>query len=168
MIDRCCTRILITVADRAVFVDLVLEQVRVDRSNADSIFPRELCNFGWALIFRKVPEYMYSYRRTKARECMDLSGVSQFILDINCSGILKKFSESRTGIGKSPAWCFNLEAIQGLVNFLNFGIGHKKGVYVSFGRKKIVRNRGPCAPSTRMRSISPVRLGPVMNVIKLG
>ena len=28
--------------------------------------------------------------------------------------------------------------------------------------------RGPCAPSTRMRSISPVRLGPVTSVIMLG
>ncbi len=27
---------------------------------------------------------------------------------------------------------------------------------------------GPCAPSTRMRSMSPVRDGPVMNEIMLG
>jgi hypothetical protein len=75
---------------------------------------------------------MDSYRGTKARECMNLSGVSQFIVDINCSGILKELSESGTGIGKSPAWCFNLEAIQSLVNFLNFGIGHKKS-FLFFG-----------------------------------
>jgi hypothetical protein len=32
----------------------------------------------------------------------------------------------------------------------------------------MVRLRGPCAPSTRVRSMSPVRLGPVINVAKLG
>ena len=34
--------------------------------------------------------------------------------------------------------------------------------------KKIVSFFGPCAPSTRMRSMSPVRLGPVMKDIMLG
>ena len=32
-------------------------------------------------------------------------------------------------------------------------------------KHRIVSFFGPCAPSTRMRSISPVRLGPVMNDI---
>jgi hypothetical protein len=34
--------------------------------------------------------------------------------------------------------------------------------------QRIVSFFGPCAPSTRIRSISPVRLGPVMNEMKLG
>jgi hypothetical protein len=34
--------------------------------------------------------------------------------------------------------------------------------------QRIVSFLGPCAPSTRIRSISPVRLGPVMNEMKLG
>ena len=33
---------------------------------------------------------------------------------------------------------------------------------------KMVSFFGPCAPRTRMRSMSPVRLGPVMNEIMLG
>ncbi len=33
---------------------------------------------------------------------------------------------------------------------------------------KMVSFFGPCAPSTRMRSISPVRLGPVTKDMKLG
>ena len=35
-------------------------------------------------------------------------------------------------------------------------------------KHKIVNCFGPWAPSTRIRSISPVRLGPVMNEIMLG
>ena len=35
-------------------------------------------------------------------------------------------------------------------------------------KQKIVSFFGPCAPSTRIRSMSPVRLGPVMNEIMLG
>jgi hypothetical protein len=34
--------------------------------------------------------------------------------------------------------------------------------------KKIVSRFGPCAPRTKMRSMSPVRLGPVMNDIMPG
>src|SRR5262249_15019201 len=108
-------------------------------SYTNSIFLRELCYFGWALIFRKVPEHMYSHRRTEARKRMNLSGISQFVLNINRGGILKEFAKPRTGIGKPPAWCFNLEVIQRLVNFLNFGISHKQGLYLSFRGKK---NRG--------------------------
>jgi len=35
-------------------------------------------------------------------------------------------------------------------------------------KQKIVSFFGPCAPKTKMRSMSPVRLGPVMNEIMLG
>ena len=35
-------------------------------------------------------------------------------------------------------------------------------------KHKIVNCLGPCAPRTRMRSISPVRLGPVISEIMLG
>ena len=35
-------------------------------------------------------------------------------------------------------------------------------------KQKIVNFFGPCAPKTKMRSMSPVRLGPVMNEIMLG
>ena len=37
-----------------------------------------------------------------------------------------------------------------------------------YGTKKIVSFLGPWAPRTRMRSMSPVRLGPVMKLRKLG
>ena len=36
------------------------------------------------------------------------------------------------------------------------------------GTSSTVSLFGPCAPRTRIRSISPVRLGPVMNEMKLG
>lgn len=35
-------------------------------------------------------------------------------------------------------------------------------------RQKMVSFLGPCAPNTNVRSMSPVRLGPVMNEIMLG
>ncbi len=39
-----------------------------------------------------------------------------------------------------------------------------RGLYT----QKMVNFLGPCAPSTRIRSMSPVRLGPVMNEMRLG
>ena len=37
-----------------------------------------------------------------------------------------------------------------------------------YGSRRTVSFFGPCAPRTRMRSMSPVRLGPLMKEMKLG
>lgn len=45
---------------------------------------------------------------------------------------------------------------------------HSLGRNQRYGSKNTVSRFGPCAPKTRIRSISPVRLGPLMNEMKLG
>jgi len=46
--------------------------------------------------------------------------------------------------------------------------GLRSGTFSETHAQRIVSFFGPCAPRTRMRSMSPVRLGPVMNEIMLG
>src|SRR3979490_2142974 len=59
--------------------------------------------------------------------------------------------------------------IERSLDLLDFGISHhREGSLFSSGRRMTVRIRGPWAPRTRIRSMSPVRLGPVINGAKLG
>ena len=44
----------------------------------------------------------------------------------------------------------------------------RRSIRRGYGTSSTVSRFGPCAPRTRMRSMSPVRLGPVMKPMKLG
>ena len=76
--------------------------------------------------WREIPEHVQRYGRTKTGERVDLSGIGELVVNVDRCSILKKFAKSRACICESPAWCFNLEVVQRTLNFLSFGISHKK------------------------------------------
>ena len=79
-------------------------------------------------------------------------------------GISPKWGEISTGAPRQPWRCGKLQS--GPADHLKAGYQTVKSP--PFQKHSTVSFFGPCAPSTRMRSMSPVRLGPVMNEIMLG
>src|SRR5260370_9462059 len=102
MLHRHGAYLLLRVKERAIFIELVLEEVRVDCPDADSVFLPKLYDLGRGLARAKIPAHMNRDRRTKTGKRVDLSGAGQLVVDIDCSGILEELAEACPGVGQAP------------------------------------------------------------------
>ena len=115
MIERCLAYRGIRISQRAVFVDLILKYVRVDRPNSDPVFLGQRLGLRNALnTIRKIPQNMDRHRGTAPCEGMDLAGITELLIDRAGRSRLNEFPKARPGIGKSPGRNFNAQGIQRL------------------------------------------------------
>src|ERR1700722_9742881 len=137
MLHRNGTDLVAAVAERTVFIDLVLEEIWVNCADADPVFLRKLYDLGRRLVGAKIPEDMNGDRGTKSGEGVDLSGIGQFVVDIDSCCILEELAEAGTGVGEAPTRRLDPESIKRVLNSLVLGFVHKRGVG-SFLTTKIV------------------------------
>jgi len=57
---------------------------------------------------------------------MDLSGIGQFVVDIDRRCILEELAEAGAGVGKAPTWGLDPEVIERLLNSLVLRIVHRE------------------------------------------
>ena len=93
----------VRVAERSVFVLLVLKKIGINRAWHHAVpAGKVLYLIRVPNSLRKIPQNMERYSRTDAGDLMDESGVAEFLL--RCGGCcwLDEFSETSAGIGEAP------------------------------------------------------------------
>jgi hypothetical protein len=111
---------LVAVAKGSVFVDLILKKIRVNCTNAHSMFPGEVRYFGRRLIRLEIPKDVQGDGWTDASEGMNLTGVGQLVIEIDCRRVLEEFAEAGASVCEPPAWGLNLKVIERGADFLGF------------------------------------------------
>src|SRR5262249_4546631 len=112
MLIRSRPRVGIWTASRSKLVNLVLEEIGVDASDANAVFLRFAFGFKWILAFLEIPEHMDCNARATARELVNRSRVLQLLLNGARRRGLEKLSKAGARIGIAPAWSFDLESIE--------------------------------------------------------
>jgi hypothetical protein len=69
-------------------------------------------------------------RRADSGKGVDLSGIGQFVVDVDRGGILKEFAKAGAGIGKTPTGGLDPELIEGPLNSLILMFVHKRGGFL--------------------------------------
>src|SRR6516164_2787130 len=118
MLERVLPDGFLGISKRPIFVDLVLKQVGIDRARRDAKTLSPLLDRGG--IFEpigKVPRDMQSDARARARDPMDLSGVTEFLFGSGSRGGLQIFSKARSGVGETPGGQLDTELIESRQDF---------------------------------------------------
>jgi hypothetical protein len=108
-----------------------LKKIGVNRPDTDPVLLAKLDDFGSRLISAKIPEDMNGDGRTKSGKGVDLSGIGQFVVDVDRCGILEELAKAGAGIGKAPTRGLDLELIERVLDFLILGFVHKRGVEIA-------------------------------------
>jgi hypothetical protein len=85
-------------------------------------------DFGSGLVRAKIPENMNGDRGTKSGKGVDLSGIGQFVVDVDSCCILEELAEAGAGVGKGPTRGLAPELIERVLNSLILGFVHKRKV----------------------------------------
>src|SRR5215469_1775321 len=97
------------------FINLVLEYVRVYRSGLDPVSSAQASDlFDARNPPGKIPQNMKRNRRANTRHPMHFAGIAEFLLSGRSRGGLQEFSEPSSGIGEPPGWNLNAERFQSL------------------------------------------------------
>src|ERR1700722_10712838 len=116
----------VAVAERSIFIDLVLKQVWVNGANADPVLLAKLHDFGGWEVRAEIPEDMNGHGRTNSGKGMDLPGVGELVIDIDGGCLLEEFPEPSTGIGESPTGCLDPKLIERLLDSFFLGFVHER------------------------------------------
>ena len=111
-------------------------------------------HFARALPFRKVPKHMHRHGRTASRIKVRLSRVGKLIRRVDGCRILKKLSETGSGVRVAPARGFDREIIKTGGNFRHVAVGE---VFVHKGSAKLVSNSTLAWRVPIQASINPFR-----------
>src|SRR5260370_41296985 len=91
------------IAQRAMLVNLVLKDVRINGANLYAVSFGHAHDFRHAeFAVRKVPEYVYRVSGAAALEAMHLAGIAQLLLGGGTGGGLLELAKTGAGIGEAP------------------------------------------------------------------
>src|SRR5437667_10331824 len=103
MLQRPSARGFVRVAERPEFVNLILEEVRVDRSRFDAVPCHQTGDLARALeAVWKVPSHVQRERRADASQRVHLARVAELLDDGRRCRRLHELSEPMPGVGKTP------------------------------------------------------------------
>src|SRR5881409_54919 len=103
MLQRTSARGVVRVAERPELVNLILEEVRVDRSGFDAVPFHQAGDLPGALdSVWEVPPHVQRQCRADASQRVHLARVAELLLDGGRRRRLHELAESRPGVGKTP------------------------------------------------------------------
>ena len=101
------------VAEGAKLVFLILKEIGIDGTGADTETALEVMNLGDILnSIGQIPQDVQGECGRGAGEAMDFGSIAEFLFERGGGGRLDEFSETRAGICKSPRRNFDLECVQ--------------------------------------------------------
>ena len=105
----------IGIAERAVLVDLVLEEVGVDGAEPDAALAGGFFDFGHiGDAVGEVPQDVQGDGRAAAGEVVDLAGVGELLGRGGSRGGLEELAETGAGVGEAPGGQFDSESVERL------------------------------------------------------
>src|SRR5690349_17955864 len=99
-------------ADRAKFVNLVLEEIGIDGANPNSLIRSEIRNLPGIATFREIPLDVHRHAGTRAGHPLNFSRILNLLLDGFSRRRLKELAKARTRVRVAPARSFNLECVE--------------------------------------------------------
>ena len=116
MIESLLAHRRIRIAERTVFIDLILKQVGIDRARTDTVAAGERGNVrDTAQTIFKIPKNVERDGWTDAGERVDLSSIAKFLFDGGGGGRLEKLAEACAGVGESPGRNFDAKTLERIV-----------------------------------------------------
>ena len=105
----------IGVPERAVLIDLVLEDVGIDGSDAHAVLLGNLFGGGRVLqTVREIPQDVDGDGRAAAGELVHLAGIGELLFGAGGRGVLYELAEARSGIRKTPGWQLDQKRVERL------------------------------------------------------
>jgi hypothetical protein len=102
----------IGISQRSMFVTLVLEEVRVDRTDPHPSIGSEADKCLRIDLLAHIPEDMDGYRRADSNQAMNLPRILNLFTYCGCGGWVKEFAKARSCVRKTPGRQLDFEPIQ--------------------------------------------------------
>ena len=103
-------------ADRAEFVELVLEDVRIDRAHPDAQRAGLAGDGGGIGAGGEVPQDVRRDGRAAGSQPVDVGGIGELVVDIDRRGGLVELAETGARVRVAPGRGFNAEGVEGAVD----------------------------------------------------